>query len=180
MKDWNVVVTVFDKPGFRLAKRLMARFGKIEETDYFNVLVMKVPDIAEFTETIACLFEETPGYLNSISCVSPAHVVFEYQSAEQFLEKAQEAVLGWSDRLADKSFYIRLHRRGFKGQIISPIAERALDDALLDTLRERGHPGRIDFENPEMVIGIETVGNRAGLSLWTREELARYRFVHID
>jgi len=30
------------------------------------------------------------------------------------------------------------------------------------------------------VIDIETVGNRAGLSIWTKEQLSRFSFLHID
>jgi len=180
MKDWNVVVTVFDEDGYRLAKRLLPRYGQIGATEYFNVLAMKVPDVDTFTQTIADLFEETPGYLNAISRIVPAHAAFDYQSPEEFLDKGEKAILGWSDKLADKSFYIRLHRRGFKGRIVSPEAERVLDEALLDRLKTRGHPGRIDFEDPDMVIDIETVGNRAGLSIWTKEQLSRFSFLHID
>ena len=180
MKDWNVVVTVFDEDGYRLAKRLLPRYGEIGATDYFNVLVMKVPDIDAFTHAISDLFEETPGYLNAISRIVPAHAAINYQSPEEFLKKSEEVVLGWSDQLADKSFYIRLHRRGFKGRIVSPKAERALDDALLNRLMERGHPGCIDFETPDMVIDIETVGARAGFSLWTRRQLSRFPFLNID
>jgi tRNA(Ser,Leu) C12 N-acetylase TAN1 len=180
MKDWNVVVTVFDEEGYRLAPRLLSPFGEIRSTDFFNVLVMKVPDVDAFTQEIAALFEETPGHLNAISRVVPVHAVFDYQSPEEFLEKGAEVVLGWSDRLADKSFYIRLHRRGFKGRIMSPEAERTLDEALLERLKARGHPGHISFEDPDFVIDIETVGTRAGLSLWTSEELARYAFLHVD
>lgn len=180
MKDWNVVVTVFDEEGYKLAPRLLSRFGKIGSTDFFNVLVMKVADIDAFTRDIAALFAETPGYLNAISRVMPAHAAFDYFSPDEFLEKGEEVILGWSDKLADKSFYVRLHRRGFKGRILSPEAERALDEALLERLETRGHPGHIDFENPDCVIDIETVGTRAGFSLWTREELARYSFLHID
>ena len=63
MIDWNVVVTVFDERGFRLAKRLLAEFAPVYTTDFFNVLVMKVPDVAAFTDQVHRLFEETPGYL---------------------------------------------------------------------------------------------------------------------
>lgn len=175
-----MVVTVIDEEGYHLARSLLRRFGPVKTTDYFNVLVMKVADIDAFTRAIAVLFEETPGHLNAISRVVPAHAAFDYQSPAEFLEKGEETILGWSDRLADGSFYVRLHRRGFKGRIVSPEAERALDEALLDRLKERGHPGRIDFESPDFVIDIEMVGNRAGFSIWTSEELVRFSFLHID
>lgn len=175
-----MVVTVFDEEGYRLARRLLPRFGPVEPTGYFNVLVMKVEDVADFTRGIAAWFEETPGYLNAISRLMPAHVVFDFASAEAFLDKAEDAVLAWTDRLSGKSFYVRLHRRGFRGDIISPDAERKLDEALLERLERSGHPGRVKFDDPGCVIDIETVDTRAGVSLWTKEELARYPFLHID
>jgi len=180
MQDWNVVVTVFDETGYRLARRLLSAFGRIDSTDYFNVLVMRVEDIEIFTRAIGELFEKTPGYLNSISRVVPAHATIDYQSPEEFVEEAKRAILEWSDVLAGKSFHIRLHRRGFKGEIISPEMERSLDGALLERLEQMNRPGSIDFENPDMVVDIEMVGNRAGLSAWSRDELARYAFLHID
>ena len=175
-----MVVTVFDEEGFRLARRLLRQFGTIERTEYFNVLVMEVPEIEAFTQAIAALFEDTPGYLNAISRIVPAHAVFDYHSPEEFLAKGEDVVLGWSDMLTDKSFYIRLHRRGFRGRIVSPEAERSLDDALLRRLEERGRPGHIDFEDPDLVIDIETVDDRAGVSIWTKEQLSRFSFLHID
>jgi len=30
------------------------------------------------------------------------------------------------------------------------------------------------------VIEVETVGNRAGLSIWTREDLRRYPFLRVE
>jgi tRNA(Ser,Leu) C12 N-acetylase TAN1 len=43
-----------------------------------------------------------------------------------------------------------------------------------------GRPGRINFADPDHVIDIETVGNRAGLSIWSRDDLRRYPFLNVD
>ena len=58
--------------------------------------------------------------------------------------------------------------------------ERLLDEALLAALAEAGTPGRINFDDPDNVIQIETVGGRAGLSLWTREDRRRFPFLGSD
>jgi len=55
-----------------------------------------------------------------------------------------------------------------------------LDEALLETLEHRGTPGRIDFDDPDFILDVETVGQRAGMSLWTREDLHRYPFLKLD
>lgn len=116
---------------------------------------MKVPDTGDFTRAIAELFEQTPGFLNEISRVVPAHAAINFRSPQEFTEKASAVVLDWCDMLAGKSFYIRLHRRGFKGQIASPEAECFLDDVVLGWLSELGRPGRIDFEDSDFVVDIE-------------------------
>jgi hypothetical protein len=51
---------------------------------------------------------------------------------------------------------------------------------LIDLLQAAGTPGRITFSDPDVIIALETVGTRAGLSLWTREDLARHRFLRLD
>lgn len=82
--------------------------------------------------------------------------------------------------MAGKTFHVRLHRRGFKGQLSTPEEERFLDDTLLDALKRAGTPGSLAFDDPDAVIQIETVGNRAGISLWSREELGRFPFLRAD
>jgi tRNA(Ser,Leu) C12 N-acetylase TAN1 len=89
-------------------------------------------------------------------------------------------VLAWAPALAGKSFHVRLHRRGFKGRLSTPEEERFFDDALLGALQSTGAPGSLAFDDPDAIIQIETVGNRAGISLWSREDLARYPFLKVD
>ena len=58
--------------------------------------------------------------------------------------------------------------------------ERFLDTYLLEALATAGTPGQIRFSDPDAIIALETIGPRAGLSLWTREELERYPLLHLD
>jgi tRNA(Ser,Leu) C12 N-acetylase TAN1 len=73
-----------------------------------------------------------------------------------------------------------MHRRGFKGRLSSLEEERLLDGFLLEELDGMQSTGSIDFADPDMIIAIETIGQRAGLSLWTRAELARYPLLGLD
>ena len=180
VKDWNVVVTVFDQEGYRRARSLLGQLGEVGETEFYNVLVVRVPDVRTFTEHISKLVDREIGILNDISRILPAHKAFDFQDGEDFERQSREVVLGWAEEFLGKSFYIRLHRRGLKGLISSPAQERFLDDALLAELVRKGHAGRISFEDPDRVVDVETVGNRAGMSRWSRVELRRYPFLHID
>jgi tRNA(Ser,Leu) C12 N-acetylase TAN1 len=74
-----------------------------------------------------------------------------------------------------------MHRRGFKGRLSSQEEEHFLDDYILERLASKGKTtAKIDFSGAERVIAIETVGQRAGLSLWTREQIQRYPFLKLD
>lgn len=176
MRDWNIVASVRER-NFTRARHLLEQFGPVATTDFYNVLVARTDDIAAFLDRFATLVETVPDVLDWIARLVPCAETFTFQTPEEFEEKARDLVLRWVPRLGGKSFHVRLHRRGFKGALKSPEEERFLDEALLAALDRAGAPGRIDFDDPDAVIDVETVGNRAGLSLWTREELARYPFL---
>ena len=77
---------------------------------------------------------------------------------------------------------MRVHRRRGDSpvKLSSQAEERLLDADILERLRELGQPGRIAFEDPDYIVDIETVGERAGMSLWSRGDLKRFPFLRID
>src|SRR5690606_5241390 len=64
MKDWNVVVTAYDARSRRAARRALRAFGEIAQSEFFNVLVMRVPDVAKFVEDFAAFVAENLDVLN--------------------------------------------------------------------------------------------------------------------
>lgn len=179
MRDWNVVVSVYDRQFVR-ACRILAQFGRVERTEYYNVLVMKVADRAAFLDALAELVATVPDILGVISRAAPAAETFNFQDAGEFEAKARDVAMTWLPCLAGRSFHVRLHRRGFRGRLSRQEEERFLDQVLLDALEQAGTPGRISFDDPDAILDVETVSNRAGLSLWTREELSRFPFLKLD
>jgi tRNA(Ser,Leu) C12 N-acetylase TAN1 len=179
VQDWNVVVSVHDGH-YRRACAVLGSLGEVAQTDYYNVLVMRVDDREDFLRRLAALVTGAPDFLEVVSRVMPASEVLTFQSATEFEARAKETVLTWLPCLAGRSFHVRMHRRGFKEQMSSHTEERFLDDALLHALGQAGTPGRIDFTDPDLIIDVETVGQRAGLSLWARDDLLRYPFLKVD
>lgn len=176
--DWNVLVTLAE-PTFRIARKLLAKWGTLRRTKYFNVTVMAVADPVSFLHEFNAAVEQSPGILNAMSHVAPFEHLFEFDDAAEFETKAREIALNYVPLLIGKSFHVRLHRRGLKGTISTPTEERFLDETLLGALAAAGSPGRISFEDPDFVLLIETVAQRGGLALWTREELKRYPFLPV-
>ena len=57
---------------------------------------------------------------------------------------------------------------------------RFLDYEILTALDRMGAPGQITFDDPDAIVALDTVDTRAGIGVWTREELARYPLLHLD
>lgn len=179
MKDWNVVVTVFQE-GFRRALRALEKLGPAEHSPYHNVVMMKADDSTVLLEAIEKITDENPALYDAISRVAPATRNFDFQSEGEFVDKAKSIICDWLPRLAGRSFHVRWHRRGAKHHLHTHDAERLFDDAIVDATTKAGAPGKISFTDPDVVIAIDTIDNRAGLALWTREELARFHVLRPD
>ncbi len=177
--DWNVVVTVYDGE-FAEAVRLLKQFGRVARTDYWNVLTMTVEDSAGLLRTVQSVVERDASLANAVSRIVPAQRTFRFQSPEEFEELACRVVDERLTELRGKSFHVRMHRRGFKGRLSSQHEEQFLDYHLLQRLQLEGAEGRIDFDDPDVIIAVETVGQSAGLSLWTREELESFELLRLD
>ena len=179
MREWNVVVTV-QEDGYNSARKILECFGPVGKTDFFNVLLMHVDDQQLLLDQLREEAEQDPQALSCLARVMPLILTFDFRTPQEFEEKAREAVSSLLPTLSGKSFHVRMHRRGFKGKLSGMEEEKFLDSYLLEALEKRGNPGRITFEDPDAIIALETLGPRAGLSLWTRDDLKRYPLLHLD
>jgi tRNA(Ser,Leu) C12 N-acetylase TAN1 len=175
MFDWNVVATTRDG-GFRRACELLSLAGPLSRTECYNVVVMKVPDIDVFLGWLERQWSASHHFADVVAHVRPARETFHFHSPEEFEEKARMLARSIAPRLAGMGFFVRVHLRGFKGRPSAKEEERLLGDAILDSVSP-GPSGRITFERPDAILGVDTVGDRAGMSLWTADELRRYSFL---
>ena len=175
----NVVITT-QPDEYRRASQLLERFGTVEPTDYFNVLLLTVANIDQFITKFSDQTVGDPRLLEAVSRVMPLQKKFSYEDVEDFEEKARQTALSFVDRLEGKAFHVRMHRRGLRHEISSQDEERSLDALLMGELERRGAPGRITFDDPDAILVVETVGNCAGMSLWNRDDLNRLAFLKTD
>ena len=179
MKDWNVVASVREGE-FSHGRKLLEQFGQTEKTGFFNILVLWTPEPAGLLDSLAELARQDPDALKSLARVIPVFHTFTFQSPGEFEAKACAAARGHLPMLDAGSFHVRMRRRGFKGRLSSMNEEQFLDHYLLAELEQQGSQGRITFDDPDVIIALETVGAQAGLSAWTREQLHRYPLLHLD
>lgn len=174
--DWNLIATVRDRK-FKRAFKILEELGVVHPTGLYNVLVVRVPEVHDALEELRARGEQEPGIFEVLGRVVPVTHTFRFGSVEDFEARARAVVLGWAGRLEGQSFHVRMHRRGYKGRLASPHEERFLSEALLAALEDRGAPGRVELDQPDAVIAVETLGDTAGLALWTRRDMARYPFL---
>ena len=179
MGEWNVIATAHEN-GFRRCRELLQRFGPVAGTRYFNVLVLLADDILLMLETLRLQAAAHPETFSALSRVIPVTQRFNFQSPENFEDGARRIAGRLAPQLAGKGFHVRMHRRGFKGRLSSPEVERLLDDVIQAQLEKAGTPGRINFDRPDAIMAVETLGTEGGLSLWTRAELDAYPFLGLD
>jgi tRNA(Ser,Leu) C12 N-acetylase TAN1 len=179
MEDWNVVATA-NENGFKQACEFLAAFGRVKATSYFNVLTLHVDDAAAFLEELDRRLEGAPEMRQWIARIVPVTQTFGFQSPEDFEAKAAAAIEPWLDRFAGRRFHVRMHRRGFKGRMASPVEERFLDHFIIGRLQQQGHDAEVSFEDPDLILAVETVDQRAGVSLWVREDLRRYPLLKLN
>jgi tRNA(Ser,Leu) C12 N-acetylase TAN1 len=180
MWEFNVVVTKASNGRFRHLLRELAPHGEFRKTEFLGVIIGRVEDPTTFLESIREKRQKQLIAFQDLGRVVPLERVFVFH-LEEFPVKAKAALLPYVENLEGKRFYVRLERRGLKGQIVSPEVERELDAFIEQTLAVAGRkPAQVDFEHPDAVVVVETIGDRCGVGLLTREMMDRYDFVRVD
>lgn len=179
MREWNAIASVHEDC-YEHGRRLLKAFGAVDKTEYYNVLGLKAADTSRLAESLHEAAEQDPAFLRCVSRVVPVSHTFTFSSPAEFEAGAKDAMRALLPSLAGKGFHVRMHRRGFREQLSSQKEEQLLDGYLLEQLTASGSSGHITFSDPDAIVAVETVGQWAGVSLWARDDLARYPFLGLD
>ncbi|MCX8099884.1 MAG: RNA 3'-terminal phosphate cyclase [Geminicoccaceae bacterium] len=176
---WNLVATVHAQ-GWREALGVLGRYGKVRKTPYYNVVVMAVDDPRAVAEDLARRIAAEPGLMNFISRVVPLDAALELGPLEQAEERLFAAFLPFLPRLAGRTFHVRVHKRGPGKALSAHALERALGERLLRALEAAGTPGRLAFDDVDLILVVEIVDQRAGIAAFDRDDRARFPFLRLD
>ena len=179
MIDWNVLVEI-RQHNFSPAYLLFEKFGAVYQSDFENVLLMKVESTPNFLKAFNTKLLENPGWEKIFSRIVPVTSTFSFQSQQEFEIKAKKVILEWLPVLAGRKFYVRMHRKGMKNHIDRYEEETFLDLVILQELEKIGEPALIGGIDPDVIVAVETISHQAGLSYWTRQDLQNYPWLNLD
>lgn len=175
--EWNILATA-NRRQERYLLRLLSRYGEFKGSGYRDVLIGKVENVDTFLEILKTLRQEKPEKVRSLSQIVPIERTFQFELSD-FREKLREAISPYIELIEHSSFYVRVERRGHKGEISSLEVEQEMDTFILEVLKNTGKLAQVSFKDPEKIIIVETIENRAGVGLITKEMKEKYPFIKI-
>jgi len=177
MREWNILVTAHWGQE-RKALRFLAQHGEFKSSGFKDVLRGHVEDVDLFLSKLELMRQESPGRIDSLSQVVPLEQTFYFELPD-FMEKLKETVLPYAEKIEDKKFYVRVKRRGHKGEMSSQEIEKQIAGFILKNLEKAGKQAHVNFDEPDVIIVIETIANWAGVTLITREMKQKYPLVKV-
>ena len=177
MKEWNILATAFWGRG-KDALRLLTQHGEFKGSGFKDVLQGHVEDVSLFLEKLESMRQENPDRMSSLSQILPLEQTFNFNLPD-FMEKLKGTVLTYVEEVEGKKFYVRVKRRGHKGEMSSLEIEKEISGLIFETLEQAGKHARVSFNDPDIIIIVETIANRAALSVITREMKEKYPLIRV-
>jgi tRNA(Ser,Leu) C12 N-acetylase TAN1 len=174
---WNVLATARNHEHGHLARRLK-RFGDFRWAPYLGVLIGRVEDHEAFFDQLRLAGEVKPGFLLPLARLVPLDRTFVF-ATDTLIPLLKAELLTSADQIGSGSFYVRIERRGHKGEIHSRQIEQEVAHALVASLEERGCTPHVDFHDPDVIIAIEIIGDECGVGFITKSLRERYPFVKV-
>ncbi len=175
---WNVLVTSQEGYASELLRELKP-YGRFRLSSFRNVLVGEVEDRTAFLDAVAGLCRQRPFVATWLGKVLPIDDCFSF-AVDQFADMAAERLRSYADQVANRTFHVRVERRGHKRLLNTHQLEKRLGESVFAALEARGLSAKVKFDDPDVVLAVEILGDTAGIGAVSRELRSRYPFVKID
>lgn len=173
--DWNLVVTAYGGRRHDLIYALRP-IVRLRRAGYSEVLTGKVDDLEACLAGIAARADAV-FVAEVLARVVPVARSFALGADLEAQLRAETAT--FLDALVDRSFHVRVERRGHRRVVQSDRLERMLGTALVEALQARGAAPRVTFKDPDVIVAVELIGEMGGVGLVTRDLRTRYAFVRL-
>jgi adenylyl- and sulfurtransferase ThiI len=177
MKEWNVLVATY-RGQEKKSLRFLTRHGEFNSSGFKDLLRGHVADVNLFLDNLESMRRENPDPMNSLSQIVPLERTFSFKLPD-FMDKLKEAVLPDIEKVEGKKFYVRVKRRGHKGEMSSQEIEKEISGFVIDKIEKAGKEVHVSFNDPDVIIVVETIANWAGVVSITRAMKEKYPFVKV-
>ncbi|MCX8116978.1 MAG: THUMP domain-containing protein [Desulfobacterota bacterium] len=177
MKESNLLISTYWGQE-KKALHFLSQHGEFKRSGFKDVLLGHVEDVNLFLEKMERMRQEEPERINFISQIVPLERTF-YFELPQFMDRLKEVLLPYVERIGEQRFYVRVRRRGHKGDFSSQEVEKGIAEFLIENLEKFGKEAHVSFRDPEMIVVIETIANWAGVSLITKAMKEAFPFVRV-
>jgi len=177
MQPWNVVVTC-RRNGERGAAKELKFFGRFHAMGFRDVLVGSVENRARFFEELRKGKEVRDPVWRFVARLVPVDEVFSF-TLETFRERLSGVIDGIAERVPPGPFYVRIERRGHKGEIPTQEVEKEMGGRIIAAHERQGNASRVDFQEFRSIVAVETFGDHGGVGIIFREEIEKYPFLKV-
>jgi tRNA(Ser,Leu) C12 N-acetylase TAN1 len=177
MKEWNILVSTHWGQE-RKSLRFLSQHGEFKSSGFKDLLQGHVENVNLFLDKLELMRQENPNRINSLSQIVPLERTFYFELPD-FMEKLKQIVLPYAGRIEDKKFYVRVKRRGHKGEMSSQEIEKEVAGFVIEKLEKAGKDAQVSFGDPDVILVVETIANWAGVTLITREMKEKYPLVKV-
>lgn len=177
MHPWNVVATC-RRNGERGAAKELKFFGRFHTMGFRDVLVGSVEDRARFFEELRKGKEVRDPVWRFVVRIVPVDEVFSF-TLETFRERLSGVIDGIAGRVTPGPFYVRIERRGHKGEIPTQEVEKEMGGRIIAAHERQGHDSRVDFKEFQSVVAVQTFHDAGGIAVISRQTMETYPFIRV-
>lgn len=159
--DWNVVVMT-GPGGVMKAISGLSPLGILRPTPHGGVAVGHF-EADDVLAAATRLHEEEPERFEFVQRLVPIEKVVRYPR-DDVTETLCAALADSGTRISGKKFYVRCRLRGLEARLEARAVERAIGSYLCELAALTGEPAKVSFDEPDLVVQIEVVGDTVGYS----------------
>jgi len=175
---WNLLATSLEgqRESLLYGLRKLARFRR---GGFPNVLVAKVDEPRAFLDLLHEAHDRLPMIRGGLGKAIPMERTVRFAGPATFIDDVAAAMDPLLDRIAGRTFFVRVFRRGFRGMIDSTAAEGEIGARIVALLEARGANPKVSFRDADVAVSIETLRDELGIALLDRDLRAAHPFVRI-
>ncbi len=144
--------------------RELAPFTALRASPHGGVAIGVLVGAGDLIDTLDREHAQHPDAFRHVQRIVPVERVLTF-ARDDVTETLCEALGGVGARVAGKRFYVRCRLRGMESRLEARAVERAIGAYLFELAAATGRPAKVSFDDAEIVVGLEVIGNTVGYAL---------------